>query len=266
MRFKICSHELFVELLCKDGRCLQKKPQKLPIHSLDIYRVNCVLGTGARQRPGEQGSPRYMLMSCGLGRGPIPGGLFSPQWQGGHAAPWRILPAPEDPMTSQILTFATWEWQPTPGMRYHSHQKPQSAGTLSLAYSPPKTSQDGLISNSLTIILKNDIFECAESSKIWASSWTFSYPEAQFPSVSTSQFSVYGLGRHKRSPNQDQQPQPNYGPLRPRSTASSHQKAACLFYLPYRTTATSPTHRQKSHFSLRRPQKRGITPELPKMR
>lgn len=67
----------------------------------------------------------------------------------------------------------------------------QSAGTLSLAYSPTKTSQDGLISSSLTIILKNNIFECAESSKIWASSWTFSYPEAQFPCQHVSIFSLW---------------------------------------------------------------------------
>lgn len=35
MRFKICSHKIFVELLCSNSRCLPKKPNVyLPIHSL----------------------------------------------------------------------------------------------------------------------------------------------------------------------------------------------------------------------------------------
>lgn len=49
-----------------------------------------------------------------------------------------------------------------------------------------------LISNCLTIILKNYL-SVLKVPNILASNWNFPYPEAQFPFVSMSQFSVYGL-------------------------------------------------------------------------
>lgn len=141
MRFKICSHELFVELLCKDGRCLQKKHQYLPIHSLDIYRVNCVWalrlgkGQGSRVPPLP---PSHRLYADEL-------------W------PWK-RPQLWGPVSSAITRWACCSLEDPSSsrrpsdlpdshirhLRMASHSRnevslppetSQSAGTLSLAYS-----------------------------------------------------------------------------------------------------------------------------------
>lgn len=127
MRFKICSHELFVELLCKDSRCLQKKPQNLPIHSLDSYRVKCALGTGAQQRPGVQSAPSpHVLMSCMALKKPC---LWEPV---SSSRTRRACCSQNDPPRSRRPSdlpdfhMRHLRMAPTPGMRYYSHQKPHS--------------------------------------------------------------------------------------------------------------------------------------------
>lgn len=56
MRFKICSHEPFVELLCKDDMCLQKKP--------NIHPFNLLSFTKCQPCPGHWGMVKARTVWC----------------------------------------------------------------------------------------------------------------------------------------------------------------------------------------------------------